>query len=191
MRGNSRHGVLYCAFSLLLTAGIIACLVAAVNGFTAPIIEKQSEKALKQSIEKIFSDCSEYEDITGSVKPTDGVVAVYRVERFGGGEDNYCVHASAAGYGDKVEMLVGFDCDGLIVGVAVLSADGETPGVGQRINESSFLDGFGGLAYNDTDAKVDGISGATVSSGAALKAVNSACLTMESVLGGEESEVTE
>lgn len=191
MQENKSRGIVYSALALLLVSGIIACLVAAVNGFTAPVIAKQNEEALKQNIEKIFADCSGYEDITSDVGEMDGVVAVYRVGSSTGGNDNYCVHASAPGYGGAVEVLVGFDCDGVIVGVAVLSADSETPGVGQRIKEDSFLKGFDGLTYNDSNGKVDGISGATVSSGAALKAVNSACNAMDALLGGEESEVAE
>lgn len=188
MQANKKGSILFSTLSLLLVAGIIACLVALVNSFTAPVIAEQNKEALKQNIEKIFPGSSDYEDVTASLGDTDGVVAVYEVKSVTGGEDNYCVHTSAPGYGGAVELLVGFNCDGQIVGVCVLAADGETPGVGQKIKEQSFLNGFAGLEYDNEGAKVDGVSGATVSSTAAVKAVNNACAAVEKLLATETSE---
>lgn len=191
MQENKGRGTAYAALSLLVISGIIAFLVAFVNSVTAPTIEKHNEEVLRANIESIFKGNSGFEDVTDSIPEVDGVVAVYRVLSGTGGQDSYCIHSSAPGYGGMVEMLVGFNCDGEITGVSVLSAEGETPGVGQRITGQGFLDGFKGLSYNQEGAKVDGISGATVSSGAALKAVNSACLAMEALLSSDESSSQE
>ncbi|MBQ3195716.1 MAG: FMN-binding protein [Clostridia bacterium] len=188
MQENKNGKILFSTLSLLFVSGIIACLVALVNNFTAPVIAQQNKQALQQNIEKIFSGSTDYEDITASVEAVEGVNAVYKVKSSSGGQDNYCVHSSAAGYGGAVELLIGFNCDGQIMGVSVLAADGETPGVGQKIKEQSFLDGFKGLEYDAEGTKLDGVSGATVSSTAAVKAVNNACLVMDKVLSAETSE---
>lgn len=190
MQANKPKGILYSALSLLLIAGIIACLVAFVNSFTAPIIAGHGEEALRQNIETLFEGNSGYEDITSQAGSTEGVSAVYRVKSATGGEDSYCVHSVAGGYGGDVEMLVGFNCDGEIVGVSVLAADGETPGVGQKIKEQYFLDGFTGLMYNAEGTAVDGVSGATVSSGAALKAVNSACMAINALFNPDTGDMS-
>lgn len=188
MQANKPKGILYSALSLLLIAGIIACLVAFVNSFTAPIIASHGEEALRQNIEIIFEGNSGYEDITADAGDIEGVKALYRVKSATGGEDSYCVHSVAGGYGGDVEMLVGFNCDGEIVGVSVLAADGETPGVGQKIKEQAFLNGFTGLMYNAEGSAVDGVSGATVSSGAALKAVNSACKAIDALFNPKSGQ---
>ncbi len=188
MQENKKNSIVFSTLSLLFVSGIIACLVALVNSFTAPVIADQNKESLKQNIEKIFAGSGDYEDITDTLGEMEGVTAVYKVKNVTGGKDNYCVHSSSAGYGGAVELLVGFNCDGQIVGVSVLNADGETPGVGQKIKEQSFLDGFTGLEYNAEGTAVDGVSGATVSSTAAVKAVNNACLAMDKVLGSETSE---
>ncbi|MBQ4647683.1 MAG: FMN-binding protein [Clostridia bacterium] len=190
MQENKKGNVGFSAVSLLLISGFIACLVALVNSITAPVIAEHGVESLKENIALIFAGSEDFDDITGTVTETSGVEAIYKVKSATGGEDNYCVHTSTAGYGGAVELLVGFNCDGQIAGVAVLSADSETPGVGQKITEKQFLNGFKGLSYNDEGAKVDGVTGATVSSKAALSGVNSACVAIDKILNGEEEEVS-
>lgn len=191
MQENKNGNIVFSTLSLLFVSGLIACLVALVNSFTAPVIAQHDEEALKQNIETIFPGGGDYSDITGSISETDGVTAVYEVKSATGGKENYCVHASAPGYGGAVELLVGFNCDGQIMGVAVLNADSETPGVGQKITEKSFLDGFKSLSYNQQGATVDGVTGATVSSKAAISAVNSACTAMDKLLNADGAELSQ
>lgn len=188
------RGAAYCALILLLVSGLIACMVGAVNGIAAPVIERHRQDDLKEKIDLIFPDNAGFEDISaefsdrGWLEGAEGVKAVYRVFSGSGGEDGYCVHGSSYGYGGEVEMLTGFTGDGRITGVRVLSADSETPGLGQRIKEEAFLSGFAGLAYDAEGTKLDGVSGATVSSAAAVKSVNGACVAIGNMLG-DETEV--
>ncbi len=181
---NSK-GIGYCTVVLLLISGIIATLVASVNAITSDKIAANSEAAVREKIDMIFGDNKGYTDVTADYAAVDGVTAVYEVISSTGGENFYCIRSESAGYGGMVEMLTGFDCDGRIVGVKVLSADGETPGLGSRIEDERFLGGFTGKNY-DTPAQIDGWSGSTVSSKAATNAVNSACSVMELIIGGGE-----
>lgn len=192
---NKERGVLYSAFVLLLVTGIIAFLVAFVNSVTSPVIETNDKQKVKEKINELFKDNSGYEDMTaecekdGFLKGADGVVSVYKVCSGAGGGDSYCIRSKAAGYGGDVELLVGFDCDGAVSGVKLLSASGETPGLGQRVAEESFLSRFGGLDFRN-GGTVQGITGATVSSKAAVKAVNAACVAVSNILHiqiGEDS----
>ena len=182
------RGIVYSTVSLLLISGLIALMVSVVNYLTAPAIKAAGQQKIKDSIGLVFSDCLDFAEITqecrenGFLDGIDGIKAVYRVQSGNGGEDGYCVVSVTGGYGGEVEMLSGFTGDGLISGVRVLSADGETPGVGQRIKENRFLWGFGGLKCS-APAAVDGVSGATVSSSAAVRAVNNACTVMQNILG--------
>lgn len=188
MQRNNK-GVFYSAVVLLLISGLTACIIALVNGITSPIIVKNTEKSINQSINLLFEGNGGYEDITkqceaeGHLNGADGVVSVYRVTSGTGGEDMYCVLSKAPGYGDDIEMLVGFGCDGVITCVKVFSAQGETPGIGQNIKNESFLSRFVGLSSAAEGTKIDGVSGATVSSTGAVKAVNSACVAINNLLG--------
>ncbi len=185
MKKNKKFSVGYCTVVLLLISAIIAFLVAAVNAVTADKIAENSEAELRNKIDLIFGDNKGYTDVTAEYTAVDGVTGIYEVASSTGGQNSYCIKSESAGYGGMVVMLTGFDCDGRIVGVKVLSADGETPGLGSRIKDEKFLSGFSGKLY-DTPAKIDGWSGSTVSSNAATNAVNSACNVMELILSGEE-----
>ncbi len=184
---KKQNSVAYCAVVLLLIAGIIAFVVAAVNFITKDKIAENLKAETAEKIDAIFGDNKGYTDVTAEfdVSSIKGVTAVYEVVSSTGGQNFYCIQSEAVGYGGMVEMLTGFDCDGRIVGVKVLSADGETPGLGQRITDEKFLAAFSGKLY-DTPANIDGWSNSTVSSKAAVNAVNSACNAMEIILGGEE-----
>lgn len=192
MQKNKERGVLYGAAILLLISCFVACTVAVVNKITAPVIEANTGETVKASIDLLFDGNSGFDDITadcltdGLLSEAEAVQSVYRVKSGTGGEDSYCVLSRAAGYGDDIELLVGFSCDGLIVGVRVIEASGETPGIGQRVTEEAFLAQFGGLKYNADGTKIDGVSGATVSSTAVVKAVNAACTVMDAILEAEQ-----
>jgi len=77
---------------------------------------------------------------------------------------------------------VGLDTQGNVVKVQVLSCDGETPGLGQKIQEESFLKQFingstfflKGVVGASSSTPIDGIASATYSSRGVVNAVNQA-----------------
>jgi electron transport complex protein RnfG len=83
--------------------------------------------------------------------------------------------ASAMGYIDVIEVMVGFKPDGEVIGISIMR-NIETPGLGSRISEPEFAEQFTGidLETNQLSAeggKIDAISGATNSSIGVIKAV--------------------
>lgn len=84
---------------------------------------------------------------------------------------------SREGYGGDIELMVGILANGTVNGVEVLSHL-ETPGLGAKITKGKFKDRFKNRNLSNTkwavkkDAgDVDGITGATISSRAVIKAV--------------------
>ncbi len=68
----------------------------------------------------------------------------------------------ASGYTKNgLNLLIGIDKSGAVSGINVISI-AETPGLGTKVAEKSFLDKFKGI--NSADIKVDNITGATYSS---------------------------
>ncbi len=53
---------------------------------------------------------------------------------------------------------------------AVLEVN-DTPGLGDKIENDSFLDQFKGISFDNQNASIDAVSGATISSGSVAKAV--------------------
>ena len=107
-------------------------------------------------------------------------------------ENGFVIETVTRGYADDIRMLVGVSKDGKVTGLVVLDAH-ETLGLGSRILTdhvflSQFLNGTGSFAAATADAfsgatgeaetgdetQVDAISGATVSSKAVIRCVNSA-----------------
>jgi len=84
---------------------------------------------------------------------------------------------SPEGYGGTIEVMVGLLPDGTVHGMEVLSHL-ETPGLGAKIREAKFKDRFKKRSLSNTkwavkkDAgDIDGITGATISSRAVIKAI--------------------
>ncbi|MEQ9301811.1 MAG: RnfABCDGE type electron transport complex subunit G [Cyclobacteriaceae bacterium] len=87
---------------------------------------------------------------------------------------------SDQGYSGRIEIMVGFEMDGRIREVQVLSHR-ETPGLGSKITNADFLSQFVGqypelfdLRVTKDGGEVDGISGATISSRAVGEAIKTA-----------------
>lgn len=84
------------------------------------------------------------------------------------------------GYGGDIGVIVGIDVEtGKLLGIGI-TTNKETPGLGARIKEKSFLNGFEGLPVTgEAKVKADGgtvdaVSGATISSRGVCDAVNKA-----------------
>ncbi len=92
-------------------------------------------------------------------------------------------------YSGTMVLLVGFDAQGVITGIQVLNHT-ETPGLGSRVTEDEFLGQFIGQDLNEFNpalradgGEVDVISAATITSNAAIHAIQTA---FEAAFDGEE-----
>jgi Na+-translocating ferredoxin:NAD+ oxidoreductase subunit G len=88
----------------------------------------------------------------------------------------YVVPVEAMGYNDNIKVLVAFDRKKQkIINVSILNQL-ETPGIGTKIiTEKSFLRQFEDVNVNEVNYQtIDGITGATVSSSAVIRAVEKA-----------------
>ena len=81
--------------------------------------------------------------------------------------------ASEKGFSGPVKVDVVFDAEGKIKSLSV-AAENETPGFGKNVEESSFQDQFIGMKAPVNIADVDVASHATISSAAAVNAINKA-----------------
>ena len=95
----------------------------------------------------------------------------------GGKTVGVAMESAAAGFGGDVAVMVGFDVAGnKLSGLAVVTHS-ETPGYGARIDtDPKFVPSFAGKGIDKTlaVADVDGMSGASITTGATVEAVNKA-----------------
>lgn len=101
-----------------------------------------------------------------------------------GTDTGYIITASSAGYGGDVKVVVGVTPELTITGISYPEALPETPGLGQKATQPDFYEQFVGKGKwlsvvksgqeTGSDAEIDAISGATITSKAVTSAVNAA-----------------
>jgi electron transport complex protein RnfG len=88
----------------------------------------------------------------------------------------YAYRVYPKGYGGKIDMVVGLDVNGRVIGVKIISMN-ETPGLGMKASELKFLRQFiGKTSGHPLRAKkdIDAITGATITSQAVADGVKEA-----------------
>lgn len=153
---------------LTLICSVIALMLALVNAMTKDTIAANTEKEKIEAISRIFGEVDEVESY--SVEEHEVNLVLYK-----DGVRGYAVTVKPQGYGGEIEMLVGIEPGGSVVGIEIINMS-ETPGVGSRVkSDPDFLPQFKGmtgtLAVGDN---VDAISGASISSKAVTAGVNEA-----------------
>ncbi len=173
--------------NMVVVVTILACisggLIAAVDKVTKePIALAVYENEVKPSLLKIF-DGAENELGADQFKIKEGKKDVtFYIGVFDGERNAVAFEVPAKeGYGGVFNILVGVNLDtDELIGIG-MTKHAETPGFGARAKEEpEFANGFVGLtilepfALKDQDGQIDGISGATVTSKAACKAMTTA-----------------
>lgn len=83
------------------------------------------------------------------------------------------VRASSKGYAGQLPVMVGFNMEGVIVGI-VPDASNETAGLGQNVALAPFTDQFKGRLPSDPYNEIDTVSSATISSRSVINSVKAA-----------------
>lgn len=157
---------------------VIAVAMAAVNVITAPRIEEQQKNAEQAALREVLPENGGFEKIEAAGLPKS-VSAAYR-DLDG---DGAVAMLSVKGYDSSKPMsvAVGFSLDGRISKVVVISASGETSGIGSKVADASFLALFEG---KDSSLEgVDAISGATISSSALISAIRESFVAVGLIKG--------
>ncbi|MBE7035173.1 MAG: RnfABCDGE type electron transport complex subunit G [Ruminococcaceae bacterium] len=170
---------------LFVIAAVVALLLASVNMLTKDTILQNTEREKLQARQMVLSQAESFHELT-EVYPA-GITSVYAGEK-----DNktvgYCVQVSQNGFGGLIDMMVGVLPNGEIAGVTIVSMS-ETPGLGAKTQEESFLGQFigqsGGASLNlvkgskASDEEIVAVSGATISSAAVRDGVYAARETVQ------------
>lgn len=166
------------AASLLLICTVVSVLLAVVNGVTVDIIAVNEQKAKEDAIRNIYPALATMQTAEGEW--AEGVNAVYTV--YGEGETliGYAVDLNSAGFGGDINMMVGIDAAGTVVGTRVISHS-ETPGLGSKATVDGHLAKYDGK-NGEIPEKLDAVTGATISSKAIIAGIN---LALSLDLGGE------
>ncbi len=176
MKDKKMNASLKSMIVLLSICLVIAVAMAAINEITAPKIAAAAEAAEQEALRAVLPEADGFEPVEGEYP--ESVSAVWRASNRCG----YAVMLSAKGYDSSKPMsiAVGFDEEGTLLSCSVVSASGETTGIGTKVTESSFLEQF--VGKDETLSDVDAISGATISSSAFIHAVEDAFAAVKHAL---------
>lgn len=170
---------------LMAICASVAFILSFVNMVTVDTIAKNDEMEKRNAIVSLFdSETIVYDALEGT---SDTVKAIYKVKD-GDSLLGYCVSVASPGFGGDIDMMVALDGESKVLGVKIVSLS-ETPGLGSRVADSSFLDLFKGKGTGiELGKDVDAISGSTISSRAVTAGVNAATSALGEYLGGGVNE---
>ena len=149
---------------IVLAAAILFGISAGLNG----IANKNAQAAHLKDLQTLMPGSTEF-----TLEPYSGEDA--NIRSVHKGETGFVIETVTAGYAGDITMLIGVSKEGAVTGLAVRDMS-ETPGLGaQALTDWEFLAQF---LNNTGDAEVgtniDAITGATVTSKAIARSVNSA-----------------
>ena len=150
--------------AILLAAGLLL----GIYNLTLDLRYANQQKELQAKMETILPGSTSFTEETYTGEDAN-IAFVYK------GDTGYVIGTSTAGYAGEIRMLIGVHNDGYVTGLQVRQME-ETFGLGaEALSNWEFLAQF---LRTEGDATVgeniDGISGATVTSKAIARSVNSA-----------------
>ncbi|MGE4292817.1 MAG: RnfABCDGE type electron transport complex subunit G [Desulfovibrio sp.] len=167
---------------LSLICGLSGLSLASIKQFTAPLIEEQVLTFVQgPSIKAVFGEYDNdpvKERKQFDLPDSDGKVTVFPARK-GGKLMGVAFETKGQGYGGELGVMIGFTFEpGAVAGIGMTTLK-ETPGIGARVAKHGFTGQFRGhglenLALRSQGGDIDAVSGATISSTAAMFAVNQA-----------------
>lgn len=153
---------------LVVVSIISAAALTVVYEETQPIIQKNKMNALEQALHEVLPNAEQFEETSFDVSETN-LVQIYK-GLAGNRVVGYVFVSKTHGFSDYIKILIGTNTQ-QITNVKVIE-HAETPGLGSRITEDSFLSQFKNRDINYQE--FDAITGATISSSAVIDAVTEA-----------------
>ena len=155
-------------FGLILgTICLAATLVLAFTyEITKPKIDEEMRREEQEALKTIIPEADSF-----NAKAIDGIEYFEALK--GSILTGYCVKVTGQGYGGYIRIIAGIDPKGVIEGVRILEHQ-ETPGLGAKISDMSFLKQFIGKSAATVTVRkdIDAITGATISSKAVTDSIN-------------------
>jgi electron transport complex protein RnfG len=139
-------------------------VLAIVNNVTEPKIRQQKEKEESSAFGELMPESLRFE-----ARYQDEKIIYYAAYDANNKLNGFIVKAKTKGYSSDIETAASLSLKLEIIGIKILLQN-ETPGLGNRIAEETFLGQFKARCV-DTLNEVQAITGATISSAAVINSV--------------------
>lgn len=140
------------AVFLAAISGLSGLCLSFVNSKTAPIIEEQALAAEKQYLDAMYP---------GATFTVNEISGDYVTKEYVSSTGGKAYKIEGNGYGGLVQVIVGFDEKGQVVGYDAIDISSETQGIGSKVGDDSFKEQ---VLEASADGSIDTISGATITS---------------------------
>lgn len=153
----------------ILALGIAAIVLAGANGALSKTAATNALEEKNEMMLTLLPGSTGFTPEEFDTTEHETINYVYKAE------NGFVIESTAYGYNGEVTVMVGVDKEGSVTGLVVRDLC-ETPGLGaEALTDTAFLSQFlGTKGEAEVGANVDALTGATVSSKAVTKAVNSA-----------------
>jgi electron transport complex protein RnfG len=173
-----------------MTLSLVAIFIAAglIMGvtykYTSPVRFIAEKKEKEEALKAMAPDATDPIIPAGNWSSSHGKPNEYYVATSSGKPVAYISSTAGKGYSSYIAMLVSLDTDLKIKDVKILH-HGETPGLGDQVEDITFLGQFKGkslsqivLLKSETKENIQAITGATISSRAVTNGVKDAVQTL-------------
>jgi len=157
-------------FVLLFISAVCATGLSFANKQTSPIIERMKAEKELAARSLVMPNANSFDEENSVL--VDGIkfIPAYLEEN----KIGYVAAIVGAGYGGRINIMMGVDTEGKLSGINIISAQ-ETPGLGDKIFNKDWQESWKGRDVSYTFSKeIDGFAGATVSPEAVYTALNRA-----------------
>lgn len=188
---NTGKDIFVLTAKLLLICVVVAAALGAVNMITEPIIAENNQKTFEEAMREVLPQMQG----VPTEMPVDDFISSQSGTTlnslFYGEEAGYVASVTCAeGYGGDVTVMVGITPEMKIQKIKIMEMS-ETPGLGAKASAPAFSDQYSGLKKRisvvkngSSENSIQAISGATITSKAVTKAVNTA---LEAAEKGEKN----
>lgn len=187
---NNKNDIIKPVAVLLAICIIIPLALSLTNKITKDKIAELDEKNSRETMADLIKADSFTEE---EFKDGDTEFTYYSAIK-NGETVGFIFKTAEKGYGGDVSVMTAVSIDGTVKSVAILDVSNETPGLGQNAAKESFYSQYQdkksgiSLVKNGADSaknEVNAVTGATITSTAVNKAVNTALKQFESVKNNE------
>ena len=176
---------------LALICIVVTLALSSANFLTENKIEALAQENQNKAMSKLIKADS-YNEQTDEI---DGEEITYTTAENSDGIIGYIFTVDVNGYGGALSVMTAINTDGTVAAIEILDASNETPGLGQNVTKQDFYTQYSGVksgvevvkdgtgsADNNT---VNAVTGATISSKAVTKSVNTALDYAEKIMSNK------
>lgn len=168
--------------TLFVITTVVALLLALVNQLTKPTIDRRAAEKKAAAMEQVMPDAQ----FSPVAELPQGVEGILEMQEARSGQDvkGYCVQVETNGFGGAMELMVGVDQNGVVTGVTILS-HAETLNTDKHGELTErYIGSADEVAIAKDGGAIEAISGATVTSRAVTRGVNSALAAVRACTQG-------